>query len=459
MNVLISLTLLGMLSMFGGIFNMRKILMPLIVLGLIAIVIIGLFSWNTSAHLFNDMMVFDNYAIAFSGVCIVGAMFTLVFYYLFHGEAEHHYPEVCSLIIFSVAGAVVMVSFNNVLLLFLGLEILSLSLYILAGTRKRDLLSNEASIKYFLMGAFSTGFLLFGIAMLYGASGSFYLTAIGFYIQQHAAQPDFFIITGIIMMLIGLLFKVAVFPFQFWTPDVYQGSPTIITGYMATVGKVAAFAAFLRLLENTFIAAQPSYQLLLWIIAAVTMLAGNITAIYQKSVKRMLAYSSIAHAGYMLIALLSINKISNSAILFYAAAYTCASIAAFAIVLVVEKGKGNDEQQSFNGLSKANPWIAFALAVALLSLAGIPPAAGFFAKFYIFSAAISGGWIWLVVLGVISSFISLYYYLRPVIAAYMQKGDNTAMIISPAITIVLLLLSLLTLALGIAPGLIAGIQI
>src|ERR1043165_2868480 len=209
------------------------------------------------------------------------------------------------------------------------------------------------------------------------------------------------------MVLVGLLFKVAAFPFQFWTPDVYQGSPTLITGYMATVGKVAAFAAFLRLLENTFISAQTSYQDLLWLIAVLTMLIGNIIAIYQRRVTRMLAYSSIAHAGYMLIALMAGNNFSNSAVLFYAAAYTFASLAAFTVVLIVQEAKGDDQQASFDGLAKSQPWLAFVLAISMLSLSGIPPTAGFFAKFYIFSSAISSGWIWIVVFAVISSFISL----------------------------------------------------
>ncbi|HYV95486.1 MAG TPA: NADH-quinone oxidoreductase subunit N [Chitinophagales bacterium] len=457
MNVLISLTALGMLAMFGGVFNLRKILMPLTVLGLMAVMVLNYYAWNLNAHLFNDMMAYDNFAVAFSSVCLIGALFTLLFYYMIYGAQDEYFPEVFSIIIFSLIGAVVMVSFNNVLMLFLGLEILSLSLYVLAGIRKKDLLSNEAAMKYFLMGAFSTGFLLFGIAMLYGASGSFYLTAIGEHIKLQAAHPDVFIITGIIMMLIGLLFKVAVFPFQFWTPDVYQGSPTIITGYMATVGKVAAFAAFLRLLENTFISAQASYQDLLWIIAVVTMLAGNIIAIYQRSVKRMLAYSSIAHAGYMLIALMTGNNFSNSAVLFYAAAYTFASLGAFIIVLMVQESTGDDQQTSFSGLAKSQPWLAFVLAVSMLSLSGIPPTAGFFAKFYIFSSAVSSGWIWLVVFGVVSSFISIFYYFRPVIAAYTHKGHSENVNVPGGVLMLLIILSLLTLLLGILPGWIAGL--
>ena len=457
MNVLISLTALGMIAMFGGIFKLRGILMPLTVLGLIAVMILNVYEWNSNAHIFNDMMVYDNFAIAFSSVCLIGAIFTLLFYYMIYSELDEYFPEVFSIILFSLAGCVVMVSFNNVLMLFLGLEILSLSLYVLAGIRKKDLLSNEAAMKYFLMGAFSTGFLLFGIAMLYGASGSFYLSVIGEHISVTANHLDAFVVVGIIMMLIGLLFKVAAFPFQFWTPDVYQGSPTLITGYMATVGKVAAFAAFLRLLENTFISAQTSYQDLLWIIAVLTMLIGNIIAIYQNSVKRMLAYSSIAHAGYMLIALMSGNNFSNSAVLFYAAAYTFASLAAFTIVLVVQESKGDDQQASFNGLAKSQPWLAFVLAVSMLSLAGIPPTAGFFAKFYIFSSAISSGWIWLVVFAVISSFISLFYYLRPVIAAFMHKGHSENVSASAGVLILLIILSALTILFGVLPGWMAGL--
>ncbi|HUM48522.1 MAG TPA: NADH-quinone oxidoreductase subunit N, partial [Chitinophagales bacterium] len=325
-------------------------------------------------------------------------------------------------------------------------------LYILAGLRKRDLLSNEASLKYFLMGAFSTGFLLFGIAMLYGATGSFMVSDIAYHLGLHKGSPEPFIIAGIIMLMIGLLFKVAAAPFHFWTPDVYQGSPTLITGYMATVGKVAAFAALLRVFQLGFSPAMESYQFILSGVAVITMFVGNITALYQRSVKRMLAYSSISHAGYMLIALMASNDIADGAILFYAVAYSLASIVAFTVVAVLQaKGKG-DEISAFNGLSKSNPVLALTFSVAMLSLAGIPPTAGFFAKFFIFSAAIKDGWILIVALAVINSFISVYYYFRPVIASFMKKGNEETFTAGNGTTVLLVILALLTIVAGIFPG-------
>jgi NADH-quinone oxidoreductase subunit N len=327
----------------------------------------------------------------------------------------------------------------------------------MAGLRKRDLLSNESSLKYFLMGTFSTGFLLFGIAMLYGATGSYSINEIAYYLGVHRGTAEPFVIAGIILLMIGLLFKAGAAPFQFWTPDVYQGAPTVVTGYMATIGKVAAFAAFLRLFQLGFDASKESYQLLLGIIAVVTMFVGNITAIYQHSVKRMLAYSSIAHAGYMLIALTTMNDVTNGSVLFYSVAYTAASMAAFVIVMVVQQKRGGDDITMFNGLAKSNPVIALVFAVAMFSLAGIPPTAGFFAKFYIFSSAIKDGWIWLIALAVVNSFISVYYYFRPVIASYMRKGNEEKVNTTQGTLILLIALALLTILLGIFPGFITGI--
>jgi NADH-quinone oxidoreductase subunit N len=370
---------------------------------------------------------------------------------------DAHFAEVFAILLFSLVGVVVMVSFTNLLLLFLGVEILSLSLYIMAGLRKKDLLSNEAALKYFLMGAFSTGFLLFGIAMLYGATGSFFLTDIDHYLSDHEnfAQP--FIASGILLLMIGLMFKVSAAPFHFWTPDVYQGSPTLVTGYMATVGKVAAFAAFLRLFQFGFAPAQETYQLIIAAVAVVTMFTGNILALYQSSIKRMLAYSSISHAGYMLIALMTSNDITNSSVLYYSIAYTIASLPAFVIVLIVQQNRVNDSITSFHGLGKQNPAMAFVFAVSMISLSGIPPTAGFFAKFYIFSSAVKDGWLWIVLLAVVNSFISVYYYFRPVIASYMKTSDHPKIKIKAATQTLLILLTILTIACGLLPGILIGI--
>ena len=457
MNVLISLTVFGMVTMLGGILRLRSVLMPLTIVGLLAALYFDLNAWNKNVVLFNSMQI-DNFAISFTAVAIVGAMFVILFYNQFYKNEDVHLPEVFSLLIFSLIGTMVMTSFTNLLMLFLGLEILSLSLYVLAGLRKRQLSSNEAAIKYFLMGAFSTGFLLFGIAMLYGATGSFSVSDISFYLSAHTSSFEPFIIAGIILLMIGLLFKVAAAPFQFWTPDVYQGSPTLITGYMATVGKVAAVAAFLRLFQFGFFPAKETYSLLLAAVAVLTMFVGNIIAIYQNSMKRMLAYSSIAHAGYMLIALVNVNEFADSAILYYSVAYTLASLVSFVVIAILEEKRNSDDVNSFNGLSKSNPLISLAFAIAMISLSGIPPAAGFFAKFYIFSSAIKDGWVWLVVLAVINSFISVYYYFRPLIASYMRKGTNEPLIVDAGTTALLILLTLLTLLLGIVPGWLTGIR-
>lgn len=455
MNILISLTALGTIAMFGGILKFRSMVMPLSVLGLIGASLLGVYAWNTNQSFLNDMMRMDNYAIAFSIACMAGALLSILFFHFFHSDNELHYAEAVALKLFAAAGCVVMVSFSNLLMLFLGIEILSLSLYVLAGLRKKDLLSNEASLKYFLMGAFSTGFLLFGMALLYGATGSFSTTQIAY--QLGMAGMNGMAAMGLLLMMMGLLFKVAAVPFQFWTPDVYQGAPTIITGFMATVGKVAAFAAFLRLFQLCFTPSKESYQLVIAVVAAVTMLAGNIIAIYQNSAKRMLAYSSIAHAGYMLIAVLTLNASSNSAMLFYAVAYTLASLTSFTVVHIVLQNRGNDSADDFNGLGKTNPWLAFALTVSMLSLSGIPVTAGFFGKFYVFSSAISDGFTWLTGLAVISSFISVYYYLRPVIASYSKPTHEPVMTLPSGTLIVLLLLSLLSLLFGIFPGWMAGL--
>jgi NADH-quinone oxidoreductase subunit N len=456
MNVLISLTALGIIAMFSTIFKWRAALLPVTLIGLGGSLFLAITLWNTDAEFFNSIRM-DNFAIAFSAVCISGAIFSIIFYHKFFYRDDAHFAEVFAIILFSLVGAVVMVSFTSLLMLFLGVEILSLSLYILAGLRKRDILSNEAALKYFLMGAFSTGFLLFGIAMLYGATGSFLLTEIELYLRNQVNSTQPFMVSGILLLMVGLMFKVAAAPFHFWTPDVYQGSPTLVTGYMATVGKVAAFAAFLRLFQFAFAPTQDTYQVIIATVAVVTMFTGNILAIYQSSIKRMLAYSSISHAGYMLIAIMASNNLANSAVLYYSIAYTVASLPAFVIVLIIQGNRMNDSNTSFDGLSKQNPVLAFVFAVSMVSLSGIPPTAGFFAKFYIFSSAVKDGWLWVVLLAVVNSFISVYYYFRPIIASYMKTSDHPKIPVNATTQALLIFLTILTLVFGLFPGIFTGI--
>lgn len=458
MYALISLSVLSVLTLLSGLFHLRKLVVPLAVVGLLAAIGLMASDWNTSVRWYNDMAFFDNYAIAFS---ILVCSITILITTLFINYKEHidvPLAEGVSLMLFTVIGAITMVSFSNLTMLFIGIEILSISLYILAGTKKRDFFSNEAALKYFLMGAFATGFLLFGIALIYGTTGSFNVVAIKNFVSANKEQLPPVFYGGLFMMLVGMSFKISAVPFQFWTPDVYQGSPSIVTVFMATVVKTAGVAALYRLFSNAFGDLNLIWNTTMMGISALTMLVGNISAVKQSSFKRMLAYSSIAHAGYFLLAVFSATPDSSGAILVYAAAYSLATIAAVIGLMIIQAGTGTEEISSFDGLAKKNPFLAFTITVAMLSLAGIPPAAGFFAKFYIFSTAISQNYIWMVVVAILSSCIGIYYYFKVIIAMYMRPSESDYTVeLSQNQQFVLMTCLVLTLALGIFPNVLAGL--
>jgi NADH-quinone oxidoreductase subunit N len=368
------------------------------------------------------------------------------------------------LLLFSLVGAIMMVSYNHLLMLFVGIEILSISMYVLAGSDKRNVRSNEAALKYFLMGAFATGILLFGIALLYGATGTFALSALPSAVAAPAnasLQPMLYI--GILLMLIGIGFKVSAAPFHFWTPDVYEGTPTFFTAFMSTVVKTAGFAAFLKLLAVALPAAQSFWLPTITAMCALTLLLGNIGAAIQSSAKRMLAYSSVSHAGYLLIGLVASRGVLTGAaangIFFYSLAYSVATVAAFGVLKLVADQRGREDYDGLNGLARQNPLLAFVMTVAMLSLAGIPLTGGFFGKFYIFIAAVEQGYIGLVVFAVVMSMVGIYYYLRPIIAMYLQPApENEAPIaVDGGQKLMLVLLAALTLALGILPGFLSGL--
>jgi len=358
-----------------------------------------------------------------------------------------------ALILFALVGALLMVSYTNMTMLFLGIEILSIPMYILAGSKKDDLSSNEAAFKYLIMGAFATGFLLFGITLIYGSTGSFDLTEIQNAVSVPGKVPGIFY-TGVLLMLVGMAFKVSAAPFHFWAPDVYQGAPTMMTAFMATIVKTAAMAAFLRLFDTTFVRVSGTWTEVLWVMAALTLLVGNITAVFQTSTKRMLAYSSVAHAGYMLLALISANVYSSPGILFYTLAYSIGSIATFCIVSVVVNARGDDGIHSFNGLAKTNPLLAGIMTIALLSLAGIPPTAGFFAKYYIFTSAFMAGNVGLVLIAIVASLIGVYYYFRIIIAMYFKEGKHEEVGVDMNHKILLIVIAFAIVALGIFPDVV-----
>ena len=456
---LLILTGLGVVALLAEIFNFKKLLFPIVLIGLASVIVVCCLDWapkDTDRFFFSNMLNVNNYSLGFTIVIMVVSVFWFLMsekYFSDETNVTDHY----ALLLFALVGAFLMVSYSNMTMLFLGIETLSIPMYVLVGSKKNDLSSNEGAFKYFLMGAFASGFLLFGITLIYGVTGSFDLVQIAAFVQksQGTVPPLFY--AGGLLMLVGLSFKVSAAPFHFWAPDVYQGAPTVITAFMATVVKTAAFAAFFRLFWMAFGRAGAEWSHIMWVMAAATLLIGNITAVFQTRVKRLLAYSSIAHAGFMFIAILAMSKTSASAILYYAAAYSLSSLTAFLVLyLVMQNRAGDDSIESFNGLVKKKPILAGSMTIALLSLSGIPPLAGFFAKYFIFVAAISQGFYWLVGIAILGSLIGVYYYFKIIIAMFFNASkDDSPIDVPNDQSALLFVLSLLILVLGVLPEVIS----
>jgi NADH-quinone oxidoreductase subunit N len=364
--------------------------------------------------------------------------------------------EVYPLTMFSVAGMMLFPASGDLLTLFVALEVLSLPLYLLCGlARRRRLLSQEAALKYFLLGAFSSAFFLFGSALLFGFAHSLYLSDIGAAISSRT-NADGMMLVGVAMVAIGLLFKVGGVPFHAWTPDVYQGAPTPVTGFMAACTKVAAFGAMLRVFYVGVANSRWDWQPIIWAVAILTMVVGSVLAITQTDMKRMLAYSSIAHAGFVLVGVLAFDKTGLSGSLFYLAAYGFTTIGAFAVVTLVRDSAGEATHLSqWAGLATRSPVVAGVFAFFLLAFAGIPLTSGFTAKYAVFAAAIGHGGTWLAVVGVISSAIAAFFYVRIIVLMYFSKPDADATVIaapSALTTIAIGVGALMTLVLGILPG-------
>ncbi len=398
------------------------------------------------------MLRFDSFGLHFNTIVFAC---TLLFFLLNGRDFEKvgvHVSEYFSLMFFVLCGASILSSFNTLLLLFLGIEILSIPLYILTGSDKKNLKGNEASLKYFLMGAFSTGLLLMGIALIYGGNslGSFYIDAI----NLGTGSMPVLIGAGLVFMLVAMSFKVSAAPFHFWAPDVYEGAPSVVTSFMMTIVKIAAFLAFFRLFEASFGMMHHQWQMLIVVITAATLLIGNVTAVFQQSVKRMLAYSSISHAGFMMFALFALNDAAKEGILLYAAAYSVATIGIFAILIKLT----DYSIQGFNGLGKKQPLLALTATIFLLSLTGIPLTGGFTAKFYILMAAVKDGHqIWLVVFAVICAAIGAVYYFRVIQAIYFKEpvaGINDTINTTPGYKWLLVITVAIIILLGVVPGLV-----
>ncbi len=400
--------------------------------GVVIALIVTVLLWGSDATGFQGMAVLDN--LSLFATLVIGYATGLVLLesidYLKRRGMES--GEFYILVLFAAAGMVIMAGANDLIVVFLGLETMSLALYVLAGFFRTEIQAGEASMKYFLLGAFASGFFLYGIALIYGATASTNLDKIGAAVKAGAGRDPLLLI-GFALLLVGFGFKISAVPFHMWTADVYEGAPTSVTAFIATGSKAAAFAALLRLLLESLRPLQGEWTWLFWVLAVLSMTLGNVVAIAQQNLKRMLAYSSIAHVGYMLVGIVAGGGLGGGSVLFYLLVYTFTTAGAFGVILLLERG--GEEAVGIGdtaGLATRHPLAALALALFLLSLVGIPPTAGFVGKFYLFGAAVRSGYVWLAVIGVLNSAAAAYYYLRIIVNMYMREPEGPPAVIMPS---------------------------
>jgi NADH-quinone oxidoreductase subunit N len=451
MNALLLSAVWGVIMMFSGILLKQKsAIRNIAIAGLVLLLLVNILEMYGTVFFKIDtrgMLAFDRFGLLFNSIAFIS---TLFFFLLSARDMENvgiNYAEYFALIFFVLCGITLTSSFKSLLILFLGIEIISIPLYILTGSDKKNLKSNEASLKYFLLGAFSTGLMLMGIALIYGAKGTFYTSTI----YNVGPESSVLLISGMVLLLFSMSFKVSAAPFHFWTPDVYDGAPTVFTSFMATIVKAAVFIAFIRLFDETFGLLQNKWQLLIAIITVATLFIGNITAVFQQSVKRMLAYSSIAQAGFMMLSLYAMNTDAKEGLLLYVTAYSFATIGIFAVLI-----KMHDYTfDGFNGFAKQQPLLAATTTIFLLSLAGIPLTAGFLSKFYMLKAALGAGRnLSLVIFAVLMAGVGVYYYFRVIQAMYFKDGNTKSIQVSTAFKWSLVTLAALVILLGVFPNLL-----
>lgn len=424
MNTLIYTSVLGFFCMLAEIFNLRKMIVPVLVVGLAIIFGLNMNDWNLNHSYYNNMVKIDNFAVAFGGLAIFVTLLVFILSTDFYAADQNHLSDYMSVLTFILVGALMMFSFSNLTMLFLGVETLSIAMYVMAGSKRFDVRSNESGFKYFLMGSFASCFLLFGIALIFGVTQTFDLGKIADYTIQNQGNISPLFYTGMVMMVFAMLFKVSAAPFHFWAPDVYEGAPALITAYMSTLVKIAAFAAFFKLMSATFFYTSDHVELILLVATIATLAVGNLMALAQTNFKRLLAYSGISHAGYMMLLVMSAKAQPAGALFFYTLAYSLSTLAAFAVALPVFKAAGSEEIDSFNGLAKKNPLMAAAMSMAMLGLAGIPPFAGFLGKYYIFTEALQSGFHYTTLIAIFGSMIGVYYYFKVIIAMYGKPANE-----------------------------------
>ena len=455
MNTILISAILGVVMMFSSITIKRTAAYKYIAAaGLLLLLVLNIAETSNGFQLWNvdtrDMLRFERFGLFFNSIAIASS---LVYVLLSGRDIEYigkNTADLFALIFFILCGIGLLSSFNSLLMLFLGIEIVSIPLYILTGSDKKNLKSNEAALKYFLMGSFSTGLMLMGIALLYGATGTFAIERpVGIY--GDALQVNLLDILGLGFIFVSIAFKVSAAPFHFWTPDVYDGAPTVFTSFMATIVKAAIFISFIRLFDVKAPDLGQGWSMIVTLVIIATLFIGNITAIFQQSVKRMLAYSSIAQAGFMMFALYSRNDISREGILLYAFAYSLSTIGIFAILIKMK----DLTFEGFNGLARKQPVLAATNTIFLLSLVGIPLTAGFWAKYYMLASVMKMDTaLWLVIVAVLFAAVSVYYYFRVIQAMYFKEGDAATAEIRPSFRFGLVILAAVIILVGIMPDLL-----
>ena len=440
------------LDLWGG--RNKSLLVFTSLVGLLMTAISAFAKHPIPAYSFNDSYIVDHMSLFFICIFTISSALAILLSVEYNEREGIRAGEYYALILFCTVGMILLASSTDMIMIFLGIEIVSICLYVLAGIRRNDHRSNEAALKYFLLGAFATGFLLYGMTLVYGSTGSTNLFKIAEFVQNPSAQSNPLLLMGLVLLVIGFGFKVASAPFHMWAPDVYQGAPTPVTAFMAVGPKAAAFAAFFRVFAEAFPEMSSSWEILLSIIAVLSMIVGNLGAIMQTNIKRMLAFSSVSHAGYILMAVIAKSSLGSSSMLFYMLTYAFMTFGVFGIIIILgRKGEENLEIQNYSGLAYKHPVIALSMTIFLLSLGGLPPFAGFVAKFYLFSAAIQEGLLTLVIIAVLNSAISFYYYLKIVVFMYMKEPEAEFNISLTPMTLFVVLIGVIgTIQLGIFPN-------
>ncbi|MEX0880729.1 MAG: NADH-quinone oxidoreductase subunit N [Thermoanaerobaculia bacterium] len=424
-------------------------ILAVVVTGILVVFVAG--RPGRAAPILGGSFVVDNFALFFKALILVSLVLTILASVRFVGDAPYPAGEYYALLLFAGVGMLFMVSGDNLIAIYVSLELMALSSYVLAGYFKGEVKSTEAALKYFILGAFSSGVLLYGLSLVYGVTGKMGLRDLAAFFAS--AQRSNLLMLGILLILAGLLFKIAAVPFHVWTPDVYEGSPTPVTAFFSVGPKVAAYAILARIFYVAFPKFHADWGLIVALVSAATMILGNVAALLQSNVKRLLAYSSIANAGYALLGVLGFNtEWGLRGVMIYLLAYTFMNFGAFTLVILLEsKGYAGESVSDFNGLAQRNMPAAVVMLLFLLSLAGIPPTAGFIGKYYLFTAAMKAGYAWLAVLAVLASAVSLFYYFRIAAAMFFTAGDTAKLKSSYALTAVVLICAAGTLVIGVAP--------